>query len=133
MKNGEIEVFVCSNCGYEDSSFIPSGAKHISCKKKCKENEIECPHCHEVVKKNIVMMPFEPAMTLKEYLELLDFIMKNHSFSSLKGKMIKSISNTFDTRTNEIYHIKLDDKAFNKINENRHKNLMKWVMNYLNS
>lgn len=127
-----IDVFVCSKCGYEDSSFIPSGARHISCTKKCNINEVECPKCHGIVNKNIVQMENGRDMSMGEYIELVKYILENHSFACLNGKMIKYISNSFDTRTNSIYGITLDDVEFIKTNENSHRNLKKWIMEYLN-
>ena len=38
------EVFVCKNCGYEDSSFIPIK----------KDKIIKCPNCKKEVERNII-------------------------------------------------------------------------------
>lgn len=119
----KVEVFVCKNCGYEDSSFIPMIQK----------NKVECPICKLVVDKNIVEMNFEPYMSIEEFNDLLQYINKNHSFRALKGKMIKYISPTIDFRTGCIGKVVLDDKVFFKVNENRHKDLYKWIKDYLNS
>lgn len=128
-----VEVFVCNNCDYEDSSFIPSGAKPVNCKKKVDKNHVECPKCHHIVEKNIITQKYEPYMSLEEFNKLYEYIMNNHSFSAVKGKMIKYITPTIDTRSNRIYQIKLDDKVFSKVNENRHKNLYDWIMEYLDN
>lgn len=119
----KVEVFICKNCGYEDSSFIPMNPR----------NKVECPACKLVVDKNIVKMNFEPDMSIKEFNDLLQYINKNHSFMTLKGKMIKYISPTIDFRTGHIGKVVLDDKAFIKVNENRHRNLYKWIKDYLNN
>lgn len=127
-----VDVFVCEMCGYEDSSFIPSGAV---LKEDVKRNDgnILCPSCKSVVKKNIIKKEPGKNMTLKEYLELVKFIEENHSFRNLQGKMIKYIGNTLDFRTGMIHRVKLDDKEFSKTNENAHRNIKEWVMDYLNS
>ena len=98
----KIEVFVCKNCGYEDSSFIPMSNK----------NRVKCPNCKLTVDKNIVEMNFEPYMTIGEFNNLLKYINENHSCRALKGKMIKYISPTIDFRTGCIGKVVLDDKVF---------------------
>lgn len=119
----KLEVFICENCGYEDSSFIPMRLK----------NRVECPRCKIIVSRNIVEINNEPDMSINEFNELLEYINKNHSFIGLKGKMIKYISPTIDLRTGHIGMVRLDDKTFSKTNENRHKNLKNWIMEYLQS
>ena len=119
----KVEVFVCKNCGYEDSSFIPMNP----------ENKVQCPSCKLMVDKNIVKMNFEPYMSIKEFNDLLQYINKNHSFMAVKGKMIKYISPTIDFRIGNIGRVVLDHKVFAKVNENRHKNLYKWIKDYLNN
>lgn len=119
----KLEVFICENCGYEDSSFIPMRLK----------NRVECPRCKIIVSRNIVEINNEPDMSINEFNELLEYINKNHSFIGLKGKMIKYISPTIDLRTGHIGMVRLDDKTFSKVNENRHKNLKNWIMEYLQS
>lgn len=128
----KINVFVCSNCGYEDSAFIPDGmvSKYS---KQCDEGFIQCPNCKKIVKKDIQKMDYEDGMSFEEYIELVNYIHKNHSLQSLKGKLIKYISSTYDFRTGKIYKISLDGKDFAKVNENRHRNLKKWIIDYLNS
>lgn len=128
----KVDVFVCSLCGYEDSSFIPSGAI-LSGSKNCRDGCVICPHCGKEVLKEIVQKDFEPYMSIQEFNELLNYIHKNHSFKDLKGKMIKYISPTIDFRTGCIGKIVIDDVSFNKVNENRHRNLKNWVLEYLNS
>ena len=122
MEN-KVEVFVCKECGYEDSSIIPM----------MKEDEIKCPHCKREVKRNIVLMEYGDYMLLAEYIELLAYIEEEHSFKDLKGKMIKYVRHSFDMRTNTIYEVTLNDKKFSKINENRHRDLLKWIYEYLDN
>lgn len=64
---------------------------------------------------------------------LVKFIHENHSFRDMKGKRIKYITHTLDFRTGEIYRVVLDDVEFAKVNENRHRNLIEWIYNYLNN
>ena len=68
---------------------------------------------------------------MDEFNSLLKYINKNHSFKQLEGKMIKYVSPTIDLRTGSIGCIKLDDKIFSQTNENRHRNLKEWIMQYL--
>lgn len=131
MEN-KIDVFICNKCGYEDSSFIPNGAIYMD-SQPCEEGYVQCPKCKEIVKKEIKQIESGNDMTLKEYLELVKYISEKHSFRKVKGKMIKYISHTLDFRTGTIYQIILDGKKFTKVNENRHRDLKKWVMNYLDS
>lgn len=128
-----IKVFVCKECGYEDSSFIPEGAKDISCKKECPKGYVECPICHKIVKKTIIEKEMGKGMTFSEFVELVSYINENHSFKDLKGKHIKYITPTYDTRTNVIHCIKLNDTIFSITNENKHRNLKEWIYNYLNN
>lgn len=118
-----IEVFICTNCGYEDSSFMPI-------KYKNKQLGI-CPSCNCNVTVNIESIEMPPHMTISEFNSLLKYINKNHSFKQLEGKMIKYVSPTIDLRTGFIGCIKLDDKIFSQTNENRHRNLKEWIMQYL--
>ncbi|QUH22066.1 hypothetical protein [Alkaliphilus sp. B6464] len=120
----KIDVFICKECGYEDSSIIPM-KKHLK--------TYTCPNCDKIVKLNIVKMEHGEDMTLKEYLELVKYINENHSFRQLKGKMIKYISHTLDFRTGHIHRVTLNHKEFATINENRHRNLKEWIYRYLNS
>ncbi|XZI53252.1 hypothetical protein ACSXD3_17855 (plasmid) [Clostridium perfringens] len=45
--------------------------------------------------------------------------------------MIKYVRCTFDMRTHEIFSVSLDNRAFVKVNENRHRDLKKWIYEYL--
>lgn len=112
-----------SKCGYEDSSFIPI----------IETSSVQCPHCKENVERNIIKKKYEDYMTMQEYLDLVKFIDENHSFKYGKGKMIKYINMTLDFRTTTIHGIKLNDKEFYKVNQNRHRNLLVWIMDYLKS
>lgn len=128
--NNKIEVFVCSHCGAEDSSFVPSGAGYMGIKPK-KEGNVICFNCKKEVFKDIVLMDEGKPMTLTEYSELLKYINENHSFKKGMGKMVKYISHTFDFRTLMISRVDIDGKIFSITNENSHKNLKKWIMDYL--
>lgn len=121
----KIDVFVCRNCGYEDGSIIPCFRKN--------DKIVKCPNCNKEVENNILEFDKGDCLTFKEYAELLKFINENHSFRTIKGKRIKYVSHTFDMRTMTIYRVTLDDKEFCKVNENRHKDMKKWIYEYLNS
>lgn len=64
--------------------------------------------------------------TVQEKIELL-----HEKLAKVKGKMIKYVRCTFDMRTHEIFAVSLDDKEFVKVNENRHRDLKKWIYGYL--
>lgn len=74
-------------------------------------------------------------MSVDEFVELLDYIQRNHSFCEPKGKMVKYISHTYDTRTGKIHHVQLrlcgDGLHFSITNENKHRNLKKWIYGWL--
>ena len=73
-------------------------------------------------------------INLEEFNDLVKFISDNHGFRSHKrgGKMIKYVRCSFDTRFNDIFSIQLDDKIFSVVNENRKRDLKKWLYSYLN-
>lgn len=71
-------------------------------------------------------------MSLNDYNELLIHISKYHSMY-VGGKRIKYVKSSFDTRTNCIYSIQLDSEDFTVVNENRKRNLKKWIYAYLNN
>ena len=76
-------------------------------------------------------------MDVKEFVELVEYIQKHHSFGKTKGKLVKYISPTYDTRTGKIFHINLrlsgDGLDFSITNENKHKDLALWVYEWLDS
>ena len=76
-------------------------------------------------------------MSVNEFTDLLAYIQKNHSFCEMKGKLIKYISPTYDTRTGKIFHIKLrlggDGLDFSVTNENKHRNLTAWIYEWLDN
>jgi NAD-dependent SIR2 family protein deacetylase len=119
----DIDVFVCPNCKYEDASYIPI----------LKNKFVVCPDCEKTVRKVIVKMPFGPYMTMEQYLDLLKYINEKEVFLKISGKSIKYASCTFDFKTQMIHCVKLNNKEFYKANENRHKDLYKWIMEYLES
>lgn len=45
------------------------------------------------------------SLSMKDYIELLQYIEENHSFVMGKGKRIKYITTTLDTRINRIFSI----------------------------
>ena len=73
-------------------------------------------------------------MTIEEFSELTKFISENHGFRSRKpgGRMIKYVRCSFDTRTNDIFSVILDDMIFSTTNENRKRDLKKWIYAWLN-
>lgn len=72
-------------------------------------------------------------MTLEEFVELAKYVYANHGFTDFgNGKIhIKYVRCSFDTRTNEVYSITLDKVDFTTVNENRKRDLKKWVYCYL--
>ena len=76
-------------------------------------------------------------MTLDEFNDLVTYIQKNHSFPEMEGKRIKYITPTFDTRTGRIFHINLrlagEGKDFSVTNENKHRKLNEWVVDWLDN
>ena len=70
---------------------------------------------------------------LLEY--LLVYIDREHSFKKGKGKRIKYVVPTIDTRTMRIHAIifygMVEDKAFSLTNENKDKDLHEWIMEWL--
>lgn len=76
-------------------------------------------------------------MDVNDFVRLLDYIQNNHSFGEMKGKLIKYISPTYDTRTGKIHHINLslagDGLHFSVTNENKHRNLAVWIYEWLDN
>lgn len=77
-------------------------------------------------------------MTVKEYVELLQYIDAKHSFGRMQGKEIKYIEHVFDFRTNKIFCVKLrpilsDEVIFSITNENKDRNLKEWIYEWLDS
>lgn len=77
-------------------------------------------------------------MTIKQYIELLAYIDKNHSFRNLMGKHIKYIEHIWDFRTNKIFCVKLrpiyeDEIIFTTVNENKNRDLKQWIYDYLDN
>ncbi|MDT2677945.1 hypothetical protein [Enterococcus gallinarum] len=68
-------------------------------------------------------------MSLNQFKELLVHINKFHKFG--KGKSIKYVTPHIDMRFGDIYAIEFrgfNDKIFSITNENRDKDLYKWIM-----
>lgn len=78
---------------------------------------------------------YKNLMSIGEFLELLKYIQENHSFVTLRGKRIKYISPTYDTRTGRIFHVHLrlggEGLHFSITNENKHRNLKDWIYEWL--
>ena len=72
-------------------------------------------------------------MSLEEFTELAKYIYANHGFRDFSGgkTFIKYVRCSFDTRTNQVYSISLDKVDFTTVNENRKRDLKKWVYCYL--
>lgn len=121
-----VKVFICPKCGFEDSSFVPFTYK---------EGETSiCRGCNSKFTENhIKELPQGDCLTIQEYYELIKYIHENHSFKNVQGKCIKYISHVLDFRTLKIHSVTLDDKKFNKVNENGHRDMKKWIYDYLNS
>ena len=127
--NEQIRYLKCTNCGYEDSSILI-----MTCKSG--DSILQCPNCNAEVKFIELYCEQGKGMTFKEYVELLKYIVDDHGWRNLLkegSKHIKYIRHSFDTRTNLIFSIQLDDKDFTIVNQNRHRNLKDWIYEYLNS
>ena len=127
-----MELFICPKCGGEDSSYAPM----------FKEGQIiKCIHCKEEVKVNLIEVEEGKDLSLKDYVELMQYINEHHSMRKWKGKRIKYITATIDFRTGGYHHIKFSGcfsdgngtKEFYKINQNRHKDMKKWIYEWLES
>jgi hypothetical protein len=71
-------------------------------------------------------------------LSLFDFIVKNHSWhNGIQSHAIKYIRPHFDTRTGDFFGVSFDGLRgridFFIVNENRHRDLYEWVVEFLNS
>lgn len=77
----------------------------------------------------------EGYMTLEEFTQLVKDIQATNSFARAKGKCIKYITPVFDTRINQIFCINLrrsgDGLDFSTTNENKTKDLNKWIRAWL--
>ena len=63
----KLEVFICENCGYEDSSFIPMSL----------ESKIKCPGCKIAVNRNIVEINNEVYTQKTIELDQLDILYRH--------------------------------------------------------
>lgn len=74
-------------------------------------------------------------MTYSELTQLLQMIDDRHSFRKGKGHMIKYVTPIIDMRTLSIhaveFHSVFDTKVFSITNENKDKDLMKWISEWL--
>jgi len=72
-------------------------------------------------------------MTLFDYTVLVNYITERYSWHSIVAghKHIKYIRSSFDTRSNMIYAIELDKTLFAVVNENRKRDLKKWIYSWL--
>jgi hypothetical protein len=76
-------------------------------------------------------------LTVKEYVELLEYINKNHSFREQKGRCAKYITSHFDTRTNIIYAIEFKGlfpelyKSFSNTNIHGNKTFKQLIYEWL--
>lgn len=74
-------------------------------------------------------------VTMAEFRSLLEYIDKNHSWRKNMGKKVKYVDSTIDMRNGKIFIITLRslgyDKEFWIINENKDKNLVDWIKEWL--
>lgn len=79
-------------------------------------------------------------MNSKQFNELVEYIHKNHSFGKLsknekRSKHIKYVDSTLDMRNGKIFSVTLrgvfDDITFTTNNENTHRDLFTWIMDWL--
>lgn len=75
-------------------------------------------------------------LTIKEFIQLLNYINENHSFRKMEGRRIKYIQPVYDTRKMTIHAVAFidgvhDDIIFSITNENRNKNLKELIYNWL--
>jgi transcription elongation factor Elf1 len=116
-----IEYVKCPSCGYEDSLFLVN-----------KTESIECPKCG---KWGIFSHHFgaNQGLSIAEYTDLVVDIYENHGWRHLgKSKNIKYVRGMFDTRTGRYFGVILDSHEFIINNENRHRNLKRWITEFLN-
>jgi hypothetical protein len=67
-------------------------------------------------------------MTIRDLDELITHIRLCHRGGDGVGKkFVKYVKPSFDMRTNEIYGMEIDDQVFFCVNENRKRDLKKWV------
>lgn len=72
-------------------------------------------------------------MSIDEFTELLNFIKKYHKFG--KGKSIKYVTPHIDMRFGDIHAVEFrgfHDRTFSITNENRERDLLAWIMEWLN-
>lgn len=74
-------------------------------------------------------------LSLAEFTLLVAYINENHSFAKNRGKRVKYITPIYDTRTQKIFCLQLrlsgEDLAFSITNEDKDKDLAKWVYCWL--
>lgn len=120
----KVKVFICNNCNYEDSSFIPDFAVE-------KNGLVFCSNCKKEVPKTIVEQEYGRTLSLIEFVGLLNYLKNNLELIHIDSKSLKKIKLTFDTRTNNFFSVILDYEgkyvSFIKTNENRHRDLLKWI------
>ena len=117
------KVFICPECGYEDSKYVP--AFNLS-------SPIPCPHCKKLVPNEKVDRIGGCPMSMVELRELYKEINLNHLGTN--GKCVKNIVPTINCKSGLIDSIEIEGikhLLFSVRNQNQHKNLYKWVINYL--
>ena len=73
-----------------------------------------------------------PGMSMSDYNILVAHIVENHGWRSKDAwsgprPPIKYIRHSFDTRTNVVYSVTLDSNEFTVVNENRKRDLKRWI------
>lgn len=77
------------------------------------------------------------SLSLKDYIEFLQYIEENHNFVIGKGKRIKYITTTLDTRTNTIFSVEFQVFAssipvrFHIANTPKDKSFKQWIYEWL--
>ena len=101
----KIELWVCPECGYEDSGILPFVYKDNTNNAHC----FGCSYRGTFIKS---MVLFGKYMSLKDFLELTQYIYKNHGWATSLGKegskKVKYIRSSFDTRTASVFGVTLD-------------------------
>jgi len=73
-------------------------------------------------------------INIKEFGKLMNYLLKYHGFrlhENSKSPHIKYIRPTFDTRDRRVFGMYLGEEEFFIVNENRNKDLLAWIAEYL--
>lgn len=124
----KIELWVCPECGFEDSKILPFVYKDDVNNASC----FGCSYRGTFIKSMVSLGKY---MSLKDFVELTQYIHCYHSrtksFEREGSKRIKNIESSLDIETASVFKISLDNEEFSMLNHNRHRDLKQWIYNYL--